>query len=429
MLDNGDTLEVGGQDTRVSVMRSVQVANAKSFASFGLSFSRLSVQSREALYSEDALLTFAVASLLLPSVIMPPRPRPRRRLHGGQGSVNDTSNPIRSSTPMKAAPRLAQISSLPPSSPPSASPLELHDGYAEPSDPFGFLAVEKRLKLTKPKLALASRTNRPVQTRASQSVGASEASSETSHISEAFATPVKELPLLSSPASAATPANQSPRTPTPRRRRNKRRAPETPSSGGADTPGRGTVPSTPSPDKAASHSPGEDLPALQKVVEEVAAAQAKLPSKARGGKGKKSGKSKKSDETLAQEELGAITEELQALLPSRPQRKPPLSRKDPAVQPTAPKQASKRAGPSKKKRKKVQGKQQDEGEIIAEREGESYVLDGDEREVSSALSLTGDRTVNVVLAYQKFVADRQTRLEYFQRLDQYEVQKENVYII
>lgn len=255
----------------------------------------------------------------------------------------------------------------------------------EPSDPFGFLAAEKKLKLTKPKLALASRTNRPplARERASKSVGASEASSETSHISEAFATPIKELPLLSSPASAATPANQSPRTPTPRRRRTKRRAPETPSSGGADTPGRTSVPSTPSPEKAASRtSPGDDLSTLQKVVEEAVATQTK-PGKARGGKGKKSGKSKKSDETLAQEDLGAITEELQALLPSRPRRKPPVSQ-EPAAQHTR-KQVSKRAGPSKKKQKKVRGKQDDGAEIVdgpTEREGEEYVLDDDEREVS-----------------------------------------------
>ena len=85
----------------------------------------------------------------------------------------------------------------------------------------------------------------------------------------------------------------------------------------------------------------------------------------------------KTDETLAEEELKGMTEELKELLPSRPKRRAATQRK--RVVPVASK-AKKTAGGKARKGNAKTGASA-KGKRVEEEEGESFVLRGEEREV------------------------------------------------
>ncbi|KAH8108344.1 hypothetical protein DFH11DRAFT_1747815 [Phellopilus nigrolimitatus] len=336
---------------------------------------------------------------------MPPRigRRPHATAARKRENNENESHIPRTSTPARPVARPVLYSPLPPSSPPPTSSHEKNEVTLGIDDPFGFLAAEKKIKAQKsrkilqPKavqnqFAAISTTTSPKNPFAANVDALSETENDER---EAFATPVHHGELHSTLSSAQTPTVQSPRVATPRRRRRKTRLPTTPSSLGSSS-----VPQTPSPVKRNLQTSSD------RTEKELPRGMRHHIVKAKG-KGAKSSR-KKTEETLAEEDLLSATKELQELLPTRPARRPRAPQE--AIIPRMPRKRVGR-GATKKIIAPKRGRRRTDvdREFIGEKEGETFVLDGEERE--------------------KFEADRAARIEYFRKLDSYEITEENVYMI
>ncbi|THH05408.1 hypothetical protein EW145_g4820 [Phellinidium pouzarii] len=276
----------------------------------------------------------------------------------------------RISTPSRLVSQQAPISSLPPSSPPSISS---HDKVYTTSpiaeDPFGFFAAERKLKARNARKVLQPRAAQNQATdvlaamgiKKSPRIDSAESGGTESVGREAFATPIRITDLQSIPSSAAaeTPTAQPPRVATPRRRRKKTWLSTRPSSSAFSS-----VPQSPSPRKSISQ------PASTR-------AGVRIKGKTAGNRPKAS---RNADETLPEEDPVIATKNSRAPLPYRSTRRAPASGKsNPA------KMTRKRGTVGRPKRKggvtKPRPAEPEDGKLVGEREGESFVLDGEEREV------------------------------------------------
>lgn len=323
----------------------------------------------------------------------------------------------RMSTPARPRPRTIRkpikrvaLSSLPPSSPPlpTSSRERLHEDLAGSppipaavrDDPFGFFAAEQRIKERKlseigeekGRKVLQPRAphdeNRPESVLAAMGIrvnkqshkGDDEKEAEGSLGDErpAFATPPRPSPdstlefdLSSFNTGFKTPTGHTPdpRAATPRqRRRKKRRFPLNPSSRSlSPDPDVDAVSQSPSPTKRVRdiRRPLADIPSQDNSP--------KKPASKRSKAGKPARKVAKTDETLAEEHLGERTKSLRELLPRRPTRRVAQRKSSAAVK--VPDKRRKNAPSAKRLSKK--GKEA----AVGEKEGESFVLNGEEREV------------------------------------------------
>ncbi|KAL5492523.1 hypothetical protein ACEPAI_3970 [Sanghuangporus weigelae] len=346
---------------------------------------------------------------------MPPRPRPRHRAaaqtqenvenenQGGLGIYN--KNPgssldlgvvdvLRTSTPVRLPPpsrrgrerkpiqRANVPSTLPPSSPPFAtSPLRgrLVQDIVEPTevedDPFGFLAAERRLKLKRDAEQM-DQEKRILANKHESEEPPEDPEPEFELDPSMFVSGTHTPPGHTPDPRAATPRHHHPR---------QKKFPSTPTSQEEPL----SIPQTPSPMKRVSMGPASvprrpfaDVAHLDNSPVKKSNDDITTMTKAAKGKGKKRGgkggsgparKKHKTDETFAEEELKGMTEELKELLPSRPKRKA-AQRK--SVVPVA--------RPTKKSTRKGKGKMKDaKPRSTGKRgkEGESFVLSGEEREV------------------------------------------------
>ncbi|KAI5120383.1 hypothetical protein M0805_006905 [Coniferiporia weirii] len=333
---------------------------------------------------------------------MPPRAQQRPRAATAKARKNDEnrlnvleSTLSRVSTPARPAFQPAPFSPLPPSSPPPASSYDKAAAANSADDPFGFFAVETRLKAQKSRRVLQPRATQnraddilSTMSASKQSHDGREGSGEgSSDGREAFATPIRHIGPRSTQSSVETPTAQSPRVATPRRRRRKTKLSTMPSSLESSP-----VPQTPSPKKQTAR-PTESRTENETPVP-------RNPTKVAGKRAKSS--RKKTEETLAEEELASATRELESLLPRRPARRAPVSRKGiPETRRTTRRRVPGAASRGKKATRS--------GVSRPEVDGEEFTLDGEERE--------------------KMEADRAARRDYFRRLDSYKIAEEKVYII
>jgi len=293
-----------------------------------------------------------------------------------------------------AAPKLNRMeSSLPPSSPPSTSsqipvaapydypeinpltsdPIDAGPNAAE--DPFGFLAVEEQLKAKRRTRALTA----PWTVRVTSSDSTDEPADES--LWQAFATP-KPIDSLR----------------TPRKRTNARKRKlelSTPSSsprvGSEVREGeRNNLPSTPSPVKAKDRSVEVDR--AQKDPDNVA----KRTGKEVVQRGRK--KSKPNEADMNPKELAR---NLEALLPRRPKPKTGFQR-------------------GRVRSKKVPIKSDDEGNT-KQKGGKGKTQErGTAKDKQDMEESDGEDEAERL---------RQIRIDYFKKVDGYEVQKEDIYIV
>jgi len=331
---------------------------------------------------------------------------------------------------------LSVTSPLPPSSPPASSSYDqrLNPDGANPDDdedPFGFLAVEQKLKVQRMVQDRATRRRvSKAEARLPVEVEDSEEELED-HASEAFAFPTPQ-PMRTrsgmlglSPASdaEATPAGGHDRVPqasTPKRRARKRKPLASPHS---TTPGSSSMPSSPSPRKPARLAPAALEMANDNAHQNIADADVEGEVDTPKTRGTRRGKKAKA---FVQEDFMAASKELEALLPRRSVRRAVVGASGKARAPGRPKKTSKdvavksstacgRVTAAKKgahemrPKSKATQKKHPGNTKYCEEDGETFVLDAEERD--------------------KFVVERQARLEYYKKLESFEVEKENVYVV
>ncbi|EJD07692.1 uncharacterized protein FOMMEDRAFT_150234 [Fomitiporia mediterranea MF3/22] len=389
-------------------------------------------------HDEDApTVKGEVASVegFVPVATIPARPRPVRK-------------PI----------RRAALSSLPPSSPPllTSSHEQVPPGNMEPAvaavdDPFGFFAAEKRLKErskeqmvnrgiadgkerrvlqprqlldeNRPESVLAAmgiRTGKRLELQQSPEKEDKEVG-EASDVDDgrpAFATPPKadrtdsdlEFDMSKYVSGTETPAGHTPdpRAATPRQRRKKKRKLSLTPNSSSKSPIRGhdelsSALQSPSPLKRprVTRRPFADMQPRDNTPVKATSKQTKG--------GKPVYKTHKTDETLAEEHFDGMTEALKELLPRRPTRKATQRRSTVATRAVAPKKTRKNARQTKPRSKKPVMERVEDGEDFQEKEGESFVLSGEERE--------------------KFEVAREARKEYFKEVDDYVMDEESIFII
>jgi hypothetical protein len=291
-------------------------------------------------------------------------------------------------------------SSLPPSSPPSTSsqmPADTSYNFPEinalPSDPiytdrnaaedpFGFFAVEAKLKASR--RPRAPTVPRAFQVASSDSV---DGNIMDESLQQAFATPKPRNPLR-----------------TPRKRTDARKRKLEPSTsshsssaGGEDREEESeSMPSTPSPVKAGDRSVEVDA---EEDLKDVA-------KEKRKGRGRK-----KVEPTRAEAGMNPmeIARNLEALLPRRPKPEAAVRRAGRGHGSKVPARFDDSDGGNKKQKGQKDNKKRVQPSVKGKGKRETEGSDGDEDEEE--------------------MRRRQARIDYFKKLDGYEVQKEDVYIV
>jgi hypothetical protein len=283
---------------------------------------------------------------------------------------------------IRTAPELVE-SSLPPSSPPSTSSHIPNSYYPEiqplssdpiapdedADDPFGFFALEKKLKARRA----------PTIPKTFRQDGAM-ISSDPPDVSllQAFATPKPTNPLV---------------TPRKRAHAKKRRLSSShsaSSANGGDSDGS-NMPSTPSPVKVTSLSVDPESVGGEEATETKEV-------KGNGREAVKRGRKKAKLDEAAMDPK-ELAKNLEALLPRRPKKRGAAKGRRSAKVAKVEEETKQQKGNNGKG--KVRGKR------VEDAEGS----DGDEEEE------------------EKRVRERQARVDYFKKLDGYEVQKEDVYVV
>lgn len=373
---------------------------------------------------------------------MPPRTRTQR------AKENKTSTFVLSESPIVLVPRISSlrpqpsqsrlraskktsvvfptISSLPPSSPvPTSSYPE--DVAATPSkqDPFGFFAVEKRLKAQKdsskirrvlqPKVFRDPNKPIPVLNTPSKvpaSIKATPRNNDRDDFIPSTPTHTRTFLDYSLIPSVPTPMGSESRAATPRQRCRKTHLPTTP---GPSSPFPYSFPQTPSPNKRNHTLPETDHTELS--YEPSVSAEEENHQPIDEGKGKekaamnsKEGSSTVGDSTLAEQELASATEELKALLPSRPIHKSVSKKRvKQSKSDTTKAKGRKRSTAAQKQAREKPQKARKPRSTTKKRE-ESVARDEEDQE--------------------KYEKERASRLEYFRKLDEdYQLPEEKVYII
>ncbi|TDL18004.1 hypothetical protein BD410DRAFT_901073 [Rickenella mellea] len=342
------------------------------------------------------------------------------------------SHPVpQSSTPAKRQaavgrthPIAAPISSLPPSSFPSSSTCERFpdvnadaadegsSNYASLSadDPFGFLAVERKLKVQRADAApLHSRTGEASDSSASDDgdVEISRNDGTEEAFAYAFPTPPPARLRLGDTSFSterdATPTAAQDRSllVTPKRRIRKRKPAASPSSNSLNL---SSLPSTPSPSKPSRNT----LHSLQQKNEKdddrlPLADKIDQPAKSKGKGRPKKAKATTND---AKEELNvmAISRELEALLPRRPVKK---------ILPVRAKGRKADGAETENKAQKA---------LVSKGKGKRNVKPASKRDVK-------DEGEIFSLDSEEAETQRNARIEYFKKLEGFEVEKENVYLV